>query len=84
MAPTPSNFTLGTMQEDRQTHTCPSDCQTEKHDLSPLLYSPVLTCFTPLCSSLCIVLHDLRIVCSCLAMEKHRFPWKAVYTRFSS
>ncbi|CAI9556876.1 unnamed protein product, partial [Staurois parvus] len=41
ITPPPPNFTLGTMQlgkyrspGNRQTQTCPSDCQTEKRDLS--------------------------------------------------
>lgn len=36
---------------------------------SSLLYSPVLTCFTPLRSLLCSVLHDLTIVCSCMGFN---------------
>ncbi|CAI9556728.1 unnamed protein product [Staurois parvus] len=55
--------------------TRPSDCQTEKNDLSLQrtrfpLQSPVVMCFTPLHPTLCIAL-DVRLGCSCLAMETH-------------
>ena len=36
---------------------------------SPLLQSPVAVCFTPLQLTLCIALGDVRLGCSCSAME---------------
>lgn len=36
-----------------------------------LLWSPVAACFTPPDSALYIVLGDLRLECSCLAMETY-------------
>ncbi|CAI9607678.1 unnamed protein product, partial [Staurois parvus] len=40
--------------------------------VSPLvLQSPVVVCFSPLHLTLCIALGDLRLGCSCLAMESH-------------
>ncbi|CAI9576055.1 unnamed protein product, partial [Staurois parvus] len=49
------NFTLGTIQSNK----------------SPLLKSPVAVCFTPLHQPLCIALGDIRLGCSCTAMETH-------------
>uniref|UniRef100_A0AAR2ITW4 non-specific serine/threonine protein kinase n=1 Tax=Pygocentrus nattereri TaxID=42514 RepID=A0AAR2ITW4_PYGNA len=71
--PPPPNSTLGTMQSDK--YRSP-DCQTEKIDSS--LQRTRLHCsrvpwwrFTPLHSMLCIALGDVRLGCSCSAMETH-------------
>ncbi|CAI9620998.1 unnamed protein product [Staurois parvus] len=39
--------------------------------MSPLLYSPVATCFTPLHPTLCISLGDVRLGCSCSKLSMH-------------
>lgn len=66
------NFTVGIMHSIRwdspgicQTQIHPSDCQ------MPLLQSPVAAQFTPFQPMLGIAHRDLRLVCSCLAMETH-------------
>ncbi|CAI9532180.1 unnamed protein product, partial [Staurois parvus] len=38
---------------------------------SPLFYSPVAACFILLYPTLCIPLSDVRLGCSCSAMETH-------------
>ncbi|CAI9537419.1 unnamed protein product, partial [Staurois parvus] len=38
---------------------------------STILQSPVVVCFTSLHLTLCIALGDVRLGCSCLAMETH-------------
>ncbi|CAI9595168.1 unnamed protein product, partial [Staurois parvus] len=60
---------------NHQNQTHPLDCQTKKHDLflqrTCLHCSRVQWCFTPLHLMLCIALGDVRLGCSCSAMETH-------------
>ncbi|CAI9578620.1 unnamed protein product [Staurois parvus] len=61
---------------NRQTQTHPLDCQTEKKNchsrehISTALESSG-SMFTPLHPTLCIALDDVRLGCSCSAMETH-------------
>lgn len=69
-----------------QTKAHPSDCQIEKRDLSlhkthfhcsPVLWWPA---FTPLHPTLGMVLGDVSLSCSCLAMETYtmKFPTQSI------
>lgn len=69
---------LSTTQSDKyrpptkaKTQTCLSGCQTVKCDLSPLFWTPVAVCFTPLDLMLYIEVGDVRLGCSCLATETY-------------
>uniref|UniRef100_A0A3B4D4Z4 Protein kinase domain-containing protein n=1 Tax=Pygocentrus nattereri TaxID=42514 RepID=A0A3B4D4Z4_PYGNA len=69
---------------NRQTQTRPSDFQTEKRDWS--FQRTRLHCsrvqwwrFTPLHSTLCIALGDVRLGCSCSAMETHSMKLSTLF-----